>query len=390
MKKLNHQLVNNVTKPGRYFDGGNNLHLLVRKSESGPRKYFYLRVTRNGRRIDRSVGTFPEVSLSEARKLAIELMAKINSGEPIDDDDRTNELKKPTTFTDFASDWIELNKSQWSNDKHYRQWASTLEQYVYPIIGGKKLDDISTEDVMRILKPIWTKKTETASRIRERIERILNAAIAGGLRQDRNPASWRGHLQFLLPPPSKVKAIKHHASVPYAEVPRFYAKLRANSSLSATALRFLVLTAARTGEVIGCKWSEIENDTWVIPPERMKSRRLHRVPLSSSALDLLDEVQTSQKINELVFSFGSRGLSNMAMLQLLRRIEAGKTVHGFRSSFRIWAAEKSGCSSEAAELALAHVSGSVIERTYMRSDLLDLRRELMEAWARFVTGQASE
>jgi len=386
MKKLTHQFVNNVTKPGRYFDQRNNLHLLVREGKFGPKKYFNVRATRNGRRIDKSLGTFSEVSLSEARKLATELMARINNGQPIDEDP-PEEFDKPITFIDFASDWIELNKSQWSNHKHYRQWISTMEQYVYPIIGGKKFDDISTEDVMRILKPIWTKKTETASRVRERVERILNAAIAGGLRQDRNPASWRGHLQFLLPPPSKVKAIKHHASVPYAEVPRFYAKLRANSSVSATALRFLVLTAARTGEVIGSKWSEIHDDLWVIPPERMKSRRLHRVPLSSSALDLLDELQTSQETDELVFSSGGRGLSNMAMLQLLRRIEAGKTVHGFRSSFRIWAAEKSGFSSDAAELALAHVSGSIIERTYMRSDLLDLRRELMEAWAGHVSGE---
>ena len=386
MKKLTHQFVNNVTKPGRYFDQGNNLHLLVRKGKSEPKKYFNVRATRNGRRIDRSLGTFPEVSLSEARKLATELMAKINSDEPIDDD-RTNELKKSTTFSDFASDWIELNKSQWSNHKHYRQWISTMERYVYPLIGGKKLDDVCTDDVMRILKPIWTKKTETASRVRERIERILNAAIAGGLRQDRNPASWRGHLQFLLPPPSKVKVIKHHASVPYAEVPGLYEKLRINPALSATTLRFLILTAARTGEVTGCRWEEIQQDTWVIPPERMKSRRLHRVPLPSAALDLLQALQTSQETDELVFSSGGRGLSNMAMLQLLRRIEAGKTVHGFRSSFRIWAAEKSGFSSDAAELALAHVSGSIIERTYMRSDLLDLRRELMEAWAGHVSGE---
>jgi integrase len=386
MKKLTHQFVNNVTKPGRYFDQGNNLHLLVRKGKSEPKKYFNVRATRNGRRIDRSLGTFPEVFLSEARKLATELMAKINSDEPIDDD-RTNELKKSTTFIDFASDWIELNNSQGSNHKHYRQWISTMERYVYPLIGGKKLDDVCTDDVMRILKPIWTKKTETASRVRERIERILNAAIAGGLRQDRNPASWRGHLQFLLPPPSKVKVIKHHASVPYAEVPGLYEKLRINPALSATTLRFLILTAARTGEVTGCRWEEIQQDTWVIPPERMKSRRLHRVPLPSAALDLLQALQTSQETDELVFSSGGRGLSNMAMLQLLRRIEAGKTVHGFRSSFRIWAAEKSGFSSDAAELALAHVSGSIIERTYMRSDLLDLRRELMEAWAGHVSGE---
>ncbi len=389
MKKLTHQFVSNVKKPGRYFDQGNNLHLLVRKGKSGPKKYFNVRATLNGRRIDRSLGTFPEVPLSEARKLATELMAKINSGEPIDGY-RPDELDKSTTFIDFASDWIELNKGQWSSRKHYRQWISTMEQYVYPIIGGKKLDDICTDDVMRILKPIWTKKTETASRVRERIERVLNAAIAGGLRQDRNPASWKGHLQFLLPPPSKVKAIKHHASVPFAEVPRLYAKLRTNSAMSAISLRFLILTAARTGEVIGCRWDEIQHDTWVIPPERMKSRRTHRVPLSSTARDLLHELQASQETDELVFSSGGRGLSNMAMLQLLRRIEAGKTVHGFRSSFRIWAAEKSGCSSDAAELALAHVSGSVIERTYMRSDLLDLRRELMEAWANYVTGQAND
>ena len=184
-----------------------------------------------------------------------------------------------------------------------------------------------------------------------------------------------------------MKVIKHHASVPYAEVPGLYEKLRINPALSATTLRFLILTAARTGEVTGCRWEEIQQDTWVIPPERMKSRRLHRVPLPSAALDLLQALQTSQETDELVFSSGGRGLSNMAMLQLLRRIEAGKTVHGFRSSFRIWAAEKSGFSSDAAELALAHVSGSIIERTYMRSDLLDLRRELMEAWAGHVSGE---
>ncbi len=388
MKKLTHQFVNNVTKPGRYFDQANNLHLLVRQGKYEPKKYFNVRLARRGRRIDRSLGTFPEVSLSEARKLATQFMAKVNSGEPIDVD-RTHRPTEPT-FKEFTLDWIELNKGQWTNHKHYCQWLRTMEQYVHPFIGEKKLDDIGTNDVMRILKPIWAEKTETASRVRERIERVINAAIAGGLRQNRNPASWRGHLQFLLPAPSKMRVIKHHASVPYTQVPGLYEKLKTNPALSAITLRFLILTAARTSEVIGCRWEEIQQTTWNIPPERMKGRRPHRVPLSTAALDLLRELDPALKTEGLVFSSGGRGLSNMAMLQLLRSIEAGKTVHGFRSSFRVWAAEKAGCSSDAAELSLAHVSGSAIKRTYMRSDLLDLRRPLMEAWANYVLGHTHE
>jgi integrase len=387
MKKLTHQFVANITKPGRYFDAGSNLHLLVRSGPVGPNKYWIHRHTHKGRRLDRSLGVFPNVPLSEARKLAIDLRARINNGVHVADAPK-NILHINQSFKDYSLEWIEINKGLWSNTKHYRQWISTLESYVYPRIGNKTLSNIGTDDVISVLKPIWSTKTESASRIRERVERILSAAIAEGLRDGPNPASWNGHLEFLLPSPSKIRVVKHYASIPYAEVPQFYKKLTINPALSALALRFLILTAARTGEALGCRWDEIEGNTWIVPPDRMKSRKAHRVPLSSAAANLLQEPKNSPPTGDLVFPYKGRPLSNMAMLQLLKRAEPGKTVHGFRSSFRIWAAEKSGYSSDVAELSLAHVSGSVIERTYMRSDLLDLRRELMEAWANYVTGEA--
>ena len=386
MRRLTHQLVANTTKPGRYFDAGFNLHLLVRSGPVGPNKYWIYRYTLERKRQERSLGVFPNVSLSEARKSAIDLRAKINNGVHVTDTPKISGHINQQ-FKDYSLDWIELNKGLWSNAKHYRQWTSTLESYVYPRIGNKALRNIGTDDVMSILKPIWSTKTESASRIRERVERILSAAIAEGLRDGPNPASWNGHLEFLLPSPSKIRVVKHYASIPYAEVPQFYKKLTINPALSALALRFLILTAARTGEALGCRWDEIEGNTWIVPPDRMKSRKAHRVPLSSAAANLLQEPKNSPPTGDLVFPYKGRPLSNMAMLQLLKRSEPGKTVHGFRSSFRIWAAEKSGYSSDVAELSLAHVSGSVIERTYMRSDLLDLRRELMEAWANYVTGE---
>ena len=389
MQKLSHQFVNNVTKPGRYFDAGNNLHLLVRSGKAGPKKYWIARVTLKGKRKDLSLGIFPNVSLAEARILAIDLKAKLNNGSYQFRVCKSG-IEKETTFEAYARDWIELNRTQWSNTKHYGQWISTMETYVFPILGGKSLNNIDTNDLMAILKPIWTTRTESATRIRERVERILNAAIAGGLRAGPNPANWRGHLEFLLPAPSKIKTVKHHASVPYSEMPELYQALVRSKACSARPLRFLILTAARTGEVLGCRWEELKGNIWTIPKERMKSRRPHRVPLSVAAHRLISEQQDTSGKTGFVFSNQNRPLSNMAMLKLLRTHKPGKTVHGFRSSFRIWAAEKSGCSSDAAEMSLAHVSGSVIERTYMRSDLLDLRRELMKEWALYVTGEKNE
>ena len=386
MPKLTYQFVNTVTETGRYFDSGTNLHLLVKDGLNGPRKYWIFRFTCQGKRRDKSFGSFPAVSLSRARNLAIDAKAKLNKGDFLSASEDVQE-RESWTFRQFTLDWIETNKGQWSNQKHYRQWISTMKQYVFPKFGELPLEDIDTEDVLEVLKPIWRSKTETATRIRERIERILSAAIVRELKEGPNPASWNGHLQFLLPAPTKIKEVKHHASVPYAEVPNFYRWLSSKPSVSSEALRFLILTAARTNEVTGARWEEVEKNVWTIPASRMKARRTHRIPLSRAAQSLLANRQNGSGRRNYVFERKNRALSNMAMLQLLKRMGREETVHGFRSSFRIWAAEKSGFSSDAAEISLAHVTGSSIERAYMRSDLLDLRRDLMEEWAKYVTGE---
>ena len=386
MPKLTYQFVNTVTETGRYFDSGTNLHLLVKNGSNGPRKYWIFRFTCQGKRRDKSFGSFPAVSLSRARNLAIDAKAELNKGNFLSESEEVL-ARDGLTFHQFTLDWIETNKGQWSSQKHYRQWISTMKQYVFPKFGEVLLKDIGTENVLEVLKPIWRSKTETATRIRERIERILSAAIARELKEGPNPASWNGHLQFLLPAPTKIKEVKHHASVPYAEVPNFYRWLSSKPSVSSEALRFLILTAARTSEVTGARWGEVEENVWTIPDLRMKSRRAHRIPLSKSALCLLDKLRQDAKSSGFIFDRNGCPLSNMAMLQLLKRMGREETVHGFRSSFRIWAAEKSGFSSDAAEISLAHVTGSSIERAYMRSDLLDLRRDLMEEWAKYVTGE---
>ena len=385
VKKLTYKFVANVSKTGRYFDGGTSLHLLVRQGVSGPRKYWVFRYTHNGKRRDKSLGVFPSVFLTEARKRAISLKAGLNDGNApkIESPVECFVPLKNVTFRAYALDWIELNKTQWSNQKHHNQWVSSLETYCFPLIGEKPVTDVDVDDLLQILGPIWNTKTESATRIRERIERILAAAIVRGVRQGPNPAAWRGHLEFLLPKPSKIRRVRHHSSVPYQELPKLYAAIKKSPAASACALRFLILTAARTGEVVGARWSEFSDDTWVLPPCRMKGRREHRVALSSEARKMLITRNLATS-GEYVFDRSSRPLSNMAMLQFLKRIHPNATVHGFRSSFRVWAAEVSGCSSDLAEQALAHSVGSQLERAYQRSDLLEQRRDLMEAWAQYL------
>ena len=385
MARLTHQFVNNVSQVGRFFDGGACLHLLVRNGSSGPRKYWIFRATIEGKRRDQSLGSFPEVSLSEARKKAIAKRAALNSGYSLPNELREPRVKVPT-FAKFSSDWIEENRQQWSNAKHAEQWNSSLRNYVLPYIGELTLDEVTTEKILTVLQPIWISKTESATRIRERIERILHAAKARGLISGSNPAAWKGHLQFLLPAPTKVKKVSHHASIRYQDLPKLFSSLGNSQSLSSFALRYLILTAGRTSEVIGCKWNEIDGDLWVVGAERMKSRRPHRVPLSTAAQNLLTELRTKFRASEYVFADGSKPISNMAMLKLLKTRWSGQcTVHGMRSSFRTWAAECSNLSPDAAELALSHSVGSALERTYQQSDLLDMRRRLMECWGDFLT-----
>ena len=385
MKKLSHKFVANVSKTGRYFDGGTGLHLLVRHGASGPRKYWVFRFTHDGKRHDKSLGIFPLVALTEARKGTTAFRADLNNGvvPVVTSPPERLDSEENVTFRAYAHEWIELNKLQWTNQKHYLQWLTSLETYCFPVIGTKSIDEVDVEDLLRILGPIWSTKTETATRIRERVERILAAAIVRGVRHGPNPAAWRGHLEFLLPKPSKIRQVRHHSSVPYQELPALYAVLTRSTAVSACALRFLIVTAGRTGEVVGTRWDELSDDTWVLPASRMKGRREHRVALSSEAKKIL--LSRSAVANgDYVFHRDGRPLSNMAMLQFLKRLNQDVTVHGFRSSFRVWAAEVSGCSSDLAEQALAHSVGSQLERAYQRSDLLEQRRSLMEAWARYI------
>ncbi|MDA8863669.1 tyrosine-type recombinase/integrase [Pseudomonadales bacterium] len=387
MKKLTHKFVANVSKTGRFFDGGGGLNLLVRNGASGPRKYWVFRFTDKGKRQEKSLGIFPSVSLTDARKGAISLRAGLNNGMPptIVSSPDIPSHEESVTFRSFALEWIELNKIQWTNQKHYLQWLSSLEAYCFPFIGEKPIDEVSVDDLLRILRPIWNTKTESATRIRERIERILAAAIVRGLKPGPNPAAWRGHLEFLLPKPSKIRQVRHHKSIPYQELPGLYGDISKSSAVSAYTLRFLILTAGRTGEVVGARWNEFSDDTWVLAASRMKARREHRVPLSTEASKML-MVQNEAASGDYVFHRNGRCLSNMAMLQFLKRISPNATVHGFRSSFRVWAAEVSGFSSDLAEQALAHSVGSQLERAYQRSDLLEQRRGLMEAWGQYITG----
>lgn len=386
MKKLSHKFVANVSKIGRYFDGGTGLHLLVRHGASGPRKYWVFRFTHDGKRHDKSLGVFPVVALTDARKAATAFRSDLYNGvmPSVTSLPEKAVSDEKVTFRAYALEWIELNKLQWTNQKHYLQWLSSLNTYCFPVIGDKPIDVVDVDDLLQILGPIWNTKTESATRIRERVERILAAAIVRGVRQGPNPAAWRGHLEFLLPKPSKIRQVTHHSSVPYQELPKLYDALTRSTAVSACALRFLIVTAGRTGEVIGTKWDELSDDTWVLPASRMKGRREHRVALSSEAKRILKFRGAGSK-GGFVFDRNGCPLSNMAMLQFLKRINPNATVHGFRSSFRVWAAEVSGCSSDLAEQALAHSVGSQLERAYQRSDLLEQRRVLMEAWAQYLT-----
>jgi integrase len=277
----------------------------------------------------------------------------------------------------------------WKNDKHAAQWTATLQTYAYPLLGNVAVQSIDTALIMKVIEPIWPTKPETAGRMRGRIETILDWATVRGYRRGENPARWRGHLDKLLPSRSKIRKIEHHSALPYAELPTFITKLREQEGVAARALEFTVLTAARTGEVIGARRLEISRreKMWTIPAERMKAGKEHRVPLSDRALELA--TTTIEADNDFVFPGGRLGhpLSNMAMLTLLRRMGRDDlTVHGFRSTFRDWASERTNFSGEVVEMALAHAIDSKTEAAYRRGDVFEKRRRLMYAWAAFCAG----
>lgn len=294
-------------------------------------------------------------------------------------------MAKAVTFEEAAERYIEAHKAGWKNAKHAAQWTTTLKTYAYPLIGESPVQAIDTGLVLKVLEPIWTTKTETANRLRGRIESVLDWARVRGYRERENPARWRGHLEQLLPAPSKVQRVQHHAALPYADLPKFMEALRAQDGVSASALEFAILTVARTGEVIGAKWSEIDlkERVWTIPAERMKAGKEHRVPFSARTLAILKSMKALGS-GEYVFpGLNNKALSNMALLMLLRRMgREDITAHGFRSTFRDWAAERTNFPAEVAEMALAHAVGDKVEAAYRRGDLFAKRRELMTAWAK--------
>jgi integrase len=336
------------------------------------------------------LGSAASVPLSDAREKAATARRTIAAGlNPIAERKRSGGIP---TFREFAAEVVDTLSKGFRSQKHKAQWKSTVATDA-AVLNDKPVDTIATEDIVAVLKPIWTTKPVTASRVRGRIETILDAAKAKGFRGGENPARWRGHLDHLLPRQSKL-ARSHHAAMPYEELPAFLSKLREREGLAATALELCILTAARSGELLGMRWSEIdlEQRIWSLPADRMKAGRPHRVPLSSRVVSILRKLERSTR-GEFVFTGNVPGkpLSKMAMSIVLRRMKIdGATVHGFRSSFRDWAGNCTNFPREVVETALAHVVGDSAEQAYRRSDALEKRRKLMEAWAAYCTARPTE
>lgn len=383
--------VSRTREPGLYADGG-GLYLQVTHAEA---RSWIFRFMLNGRARSMGLGSLHTLTLAEARSKATECRKLCLEGiDPIEAREKARaatrlDAANTITFDACAEAYIEAHRKGWRNEKHADQWRNTLATYASPVFGALPVQAVDTGLVMRVIEPIWGEKTETATRVRGRIESVLDWAATRGYRQGENPARWRGHLQNLLPKRSKVQPVEHHAALPFREIGHFVAELRRQGGTSPLALEFTILSAARTGEVIGATWDEIDlaERTWAVPAERMKGGREHRVPLCDRAVEILESFKVLG--DRYVFPGGKRGrpLSNMAMLELLKRMgRPDLTVHGFRSTFRDWAAETTHFPNEMVEMALAHIIENRVEAAYRRGDLFQKRRELMDAWARTVGG----
>ena len=383
--KLDIKTVTNLKSPGRYTDAlVKGLHIWVKPNL---RKYWIFRFNHAGKQHNISLGTFPALGIADARLKAQSERERLESGiNPAEQrklaripNANTVKLTK-TYFRDFALNFVESRRAEWTNQKHGDQWVYTLEEFAFPVIGDKALDEIETEDILAILEPIWVTKTETAARLRGRLELILAAATTRKLRSGMNPALWRSHLDTILSAPNKLKKGGHHKALPYEQLSEFIAQLRQIDKIGAVALEFLILNASRTGEVIGGLREEVNGDVWIIPAARMKAKKEHRVPLCKRSLELLDIAKGMDLDSKHLFSRNGKPITNMAMPMMLRRLGIDATVHGFRSSFRDWVSEETEFSPEIAEMALAHTIQSKVERAYRRKDLLERRRVLMNAW----------
>ncbi len=376
-------------KPGLYADG---LGLYLQVAKGGSKTWIF-RYQFAGRPRKMGLGSVHTVSLKMAREKAAEQRLKLlDADDPIEvrKVERMEKLAASATamtFKEAAEAYIKAHRAGWKNIKHAGQWKATLETYVYPVFGELAVQRVDTTLVLKALEAIWTEKPETATRVRGRIESILDWATARGNRQGDNPARWRGHLDKLLPARSKIAKVQHHAALPYVEIGSFVANVQAMEGVSPKALEFAILTATRTGEVVGASWAEIDtaNALWTIPASRMKAKKEHRVPLTKRALVILAALPREEG-NDAVFIGDKKGqsLSNMALLMTLRRMKRDDlTVHGFRSTFRDWAAEQTAYPNELLEMALAHTVSDKTEAAYRRGDMFEKRRRLMSDWATY-------
>ena len=384
-------------RPGLYGDG-NGLYLQVSNRNT---KAWVFRFMMAGRPRKMGLGEVARVKLADARKKAMAAHSLVVDGiDPIEDRKERKaqaaaEKAKSMTFKECAKGYIEAHKSGWKSAKHAGQWESTLETYTYPVIGSLPVSAIDAGHIMKILQPIWNTKTETASRVRGRIEKVLDRARALKLRQGENPARWVGHLDQLLPSKSQVAPVEHHPALPYRQLPVFMKKLRKRDGVSARALEFTILTIARTGDTIGAKWQEIDDKLWTVPAERLKGKKGtrkkdHVVPLTDEALAILKDLPRD---GDYVFPGGkeAKGLSNMAMAEVLKEMGYSAdmaTVHGFRSTFKDWCSEQTAYPNELSEMAMAHTVSDKVEAAYRRGDMRDRRRRLMEDWAAYCDGHA--
>lgn len=388
MLNINYKALINASEAGRYSTDIKGLYFWIKDNGN---KYWLMRYAFQGKRHDLSLGAFPDVSIADAKKKATELRQQILSG--INPKQTRIEAITPepeqkiTRFDQFAMEVVQKKKIEWTNPKHAMQWENTLRDYAFPVIGHKSVDQITMQDILEILTPIWEKKTETASRLRGRLEWILAAATTKGLRTGMNPALWRGLLETILPSPKKFQTVKHHEALPYLQLPSFMARLREQDCMSALALEFLILNANRTSEVTDAQRSEIVDGVWIIPADRMKARVEHRVPLCQRSMEILAIAAVKQPESRFFFSIKNRKLSNMAMSMLLERMKVNVTVHGFRSTFRDWVAEMTNHSPEVAEMALAHTIVSKVEASYRRGNLLEKRRLLLSDWEEYCKQQ---
>lgn len=381
--------VSRLRAPGLHPVGG-VAGLRLQVSPSGARSWI-LRVSIGGKPSEKGLGGYPDVTLAGARDAARAIRAKIAAGvNPIEEARAARSalaaaVASAWTFDQCAESYIEAKTPEWSNDRHVGQWTASLANYATPVIGRMLVRDVDHRHVLSVLEPIWQTKTETATRVRARLEAVLDWATTRGYREGPNPARWKGHLDKLLPAPAKIAKVKHFAALPVRDVGAFMLRLRAADGMGARALEFAILTAARSGEVRGATWSEIDLDTalWTVPAERMKMRREHRVPLSDAALRLL-RAQAQGKPDAFVFPAPMGGaLSDMTISAVLRRMEVPAVPHGFRSTFRDWAAEHTNTPRDVAEMALAHAIGDKVEAAYRRGDLFAKRTKLMQTWADF-------